>query len=219
MSDKPQPFSFSFSAQVEAAAMALARSELTDLGRRTFYWIRDFSEAERAEFRAKAIIVLQAAGMSSNSTDTETTVDIHGVKPVPGMRVRHWGDDEPNRMFIGTIGECIVRIGETVIEHGLIFVYDDPPTNFEDHISVPLEAVGRFELIDPSVEARMVTIQTAKAFANAINALCRKHGVTLWTASDTTPMCISPMQPDDRLRYEAEQSEVGRSFVIKRILS
>jgi hypothetical protein len=55
-----------FAKQVESGAKALAWSKLTDYGRQTCDWIRDFSDAERAQYRAKAIIVLQAAGITND---------------------------------------------------------------------------------------------------------------------------------------------------------
>lgn len=60
--------------------------------------------------------------------------------------------------------------------------------------------------------------RTATAFADALGKLCRQHGVMLWTAFETAPMVISPIQPDDGFHYEAEWSEIGRCFVIKRVL-
>lgn len=40
--------------------MALAWAELTEHGRQTCDWLRDFSEAERRDYRAKAIIAMEA---------------------------------------------------------------------------------------------------------------------------------------------------------------
>jgi hypothetical protein len=57
----PSPGVAAFAKRVEAGAKALAWSKLSDRGRQTCDWLLDFSEAERAEFRATATIVLQAA--------------------------------------------------------------------------------------------------------------------------------------------------------------
>jgi hypothetical protein len=59
----------------------------------------------------------------------------------------------------------------------------------------------------------------AEKFAVALGKLCREHGVMLWTAFDTVPMVISSIQPDEMFHYEAEWSEVGLCFAIKRVLS
>lgn len=64
----------------------------------------------------------------------------------------------------------------------------------------------------------MMTTETATEFADALGELCKKHGVMLWTALGTTPMVISPIQPDDKFHYEARWCEVGRCFVIERVL-
>lgn len=48
-------------AQVEAGAKALAWSTLSEQGRQTCDWERDFSQEERTQFRSQATIVLDAA--------------------------------------------------------------------------------------------------------------------------------------------------------------
>lgn len=45
---------------IEVAAKALAWSELSDHGRATCDWIKDFGARERQEYRVKAAIVLRA---------------------------------------------------------------------------------------------------------------------------------------------------------------
>ena len=47
-----------FAKRVEAGAKALAWITLTDLGRNSCDWMHDFSEAERAAYRAKALAVV-----------------------------------------------------------------------------------------------------------------------------------------------------------------
>ena len=73
--------------------------------------------------------------------------DLHGVEAKAGMRAAHWGeDDQADRVFLGTIGEWIVRVGDRVIDQQLVFVYDEPPANQEERLYVPLEVITRFEL-------------------------------------------------------------------------
>lgn len=58
----PMVFSIIFQnlAAIEVASKALVFSELSDKGRETCDWERDFSEYERCSYRGKAAIVVMA---------------------------------------------------------------------------------------------------------------------------------------------------------------
>lgn len=63
-----------------------------------------------------------------------------------------------------------------------------------------------------------MTPEKADSFARQLNELCHRHGVMLWTALVTTPMCISDADPDDNYYYVAERGCLPDSFIIRRVL-
>ncbi len=64
-----------------------------------------------------------------------------------------------------------------------------------------------------------MTPEKADKFARDLNKICHTHGVMLWTALSTTPMCISDADSDDMFYYVAERCE-GRAegFTVRRVL-
>ena len=81
-------------------------------------------------------------------TDTQTIqTDIHGKPALPGLPARHWGQDQPDTVFSGTIEECVIMIAGHVTDRFLVFVYDEPPTTMDDLIYVSLDVIDRFEII------------------------------------------------------------------------
>lgn len=68
-------------------------------------------------------------------------------------------------------------------------------------------------------EPTKTATQRADEFAVALGDLCKRHGVMLWTAFDTTPMMISVAPPGDGFHYESVECEGGLHFEIKRSLS
>jgi hypothetical protein len=65
----------------------------------------------------------------------------------------------------------------------------------------------------------MLTKAEAERFAMELEQLCRRHGVMLWVPyMATSPMMISEVGPDEAFHYTAEWTEVGRGWVINRVL-
>jgi hypothetical protein len=58
----------------------------------------------------------------------------------------------------------------------------------------------------------------AQQFADALTALCRRHGVMIWTAFETTPIMASEVTEGDHFKYEVETPEFGSSAIIARRL-
>lgn len=64
----------------------------------------------------------------------------------------------------------------------------------------------------------MLTKAEAEGFAMDLEQLCRRHGVWLWAFYGAGPMMISEVGPDEAFHYTAEWTEVGRGWVIRRVL-
>ena len=61
-----------------------------------------------------------------------------------------------------------------------------------------------------------MTIDKASRFASALEALCREHGVMIWTSYETAPMIMSDAAESVPFHYYVELAEITTSSAVLR---
>ena len=59
----------------------------------------------------------------------------------------------------------------------------------------------------------------AKAFADALTALCKEYKIMIWTSIPTVPIMATEMPEGDDYYYQPEKIELSSDIIIRRILS